>query len=613
MTNLAPYRAAVERQRSRLAVMLADGRSSPGEIAVVRVAYTTMSELLATAPGSVLAYEKAGPDAMGMSGADRWTMESIRRAGDVVFPHEGSVEEVARKYEEYLTLSLEILRWGQARQELIVDKQRGRQYLILGANPLVAKIMAVVSAALMDWFRRQPEKRAFLDAPARVGLADMLAERPDMVALLRMSAQLPLDVEISDVPVDRPASVEAIELAIGLIPVVGSCVATYEAWTGLDLFGYHLTDLERGILAASVLLPAAGRLAKGGRALYTEARLVSLYGRDAAAWSRAVRAGERGVIQREALGALEKADRELRVTRSLSGAAGKEAAAALPAVVRGGATGAVVDAAITDLLRDLAQAHPILKQLDGYALERVLAKGPNTSHLKGQLLEELVESRLVPWLAKREGGFALGVVVPAGKKLEFIPGHLIRDLSGRQITDGVLAFRDGEKLVLVGVFEAKAGPHAARELSFARDSLSGLTQSELSELRASARDVWREQAAAAKAAKQPYARTVDDVMKEFALSERGGQVRRDIERLAADTSGSTKLRVGTQEMAVEFSPTRTKFFGVIPKGVRSATIEAQLAAEKVMYEILGVDLTSSQLDDIAKKLLTPAEKMTATP
>ena len=42
-----------------------------------------------------------------------------------------------------------------------------------------------------------------------------------------------------------------------------------------------------------------------------------------------------------------------------------------------------------------------------------------------------------------------------------------------------------------------------------------------------------------------------------------------------------------------------KFFGMVPKGVRSTTIETQLAAEKLTYEILGVDVTSSQLGDIS--------------
>lgn len=119
-----------------------------------------------------------------------------------------------------------------------VDKQRGRQYLILGANPLVAEIMAVVSRELMDWFRAQPNTRRLIDFPARFGLVTMLSEREDLVALLPIAATLPPDVEVSDVPIDRPALVEAIELAIGLIPVVGSVVAAYEAWSGEDLFGY---------------------------------------------------------------------------------------------------------------------------------------------------------------------------------------------------------------------------------------------------------------------------------------------------------------------------------------------------------------------------------------
>ena len=99
--------------------------------------------------------------------------------------------------------------------------------------------------------------------------------------------------------------------------------------------------------------------------------------------------------------------------------------------------------------------HTQLRSLDVLSLERVLAKGPNVDHLKGQLLEELVESRLVPWLRTREGGFALGVTVPAGKKLEFIPGHLIRDTAGRQISDGMLVYRNSDELVVAAVFEAE--------------------------------------------------------------------------------------------------------------------------------------------------------------
>lgn len=611
MSSTAAYRAAVRRERARLDGLLASGRSSPFEIAVCRVTVEMMAKLLAEAPGSVLAYDKIGPDRMGFSGAVRWLVESQRKAAEIVSPSYGTTDQWARKYEDYLDLSLEILRWGQVRQEVIEDKENGLSYLILGADPLVAKIMGTISKELTTWFGNLPQTKENLDRSAREGLAEMLHERPDLVALLRLAYQIPVLHETSTIPIDRPSWVEAVELAVGLVPVVGSCVALYEVWAGEDLFGYKLGDLERGILAASVLLPTAGRLAKGGRALYTESRLVSLYGRDAAAWSRAVRAGERTTAQQQALRSLETAERELRTTRTVAGATAKEAAAALPAVVRGGTAGAAVDQAIIDLLASLKKSVPLLDALDAHALERVLAKGPNTSHLKGQLLEELVESRVVPWLSKREGSFALGVTVPAGKKLEFLPGHLIRDLNGRQITDGILAYRENGKLVIAAVFEAKAGPHAARELSFARDTLSGLNKSELSELRANAKDVWREQRDAAKAAGRPYTRSVDDVMKEYAVSEKGGQVRRDIERLASGTDGVTTLRVGTEELPVVFSPTRTKFFGVIPRGVPRATIEKQLTDLKVSFEILGVEATGRDLDNLAAGLVAAAEKLAA--
>jgi len=611
VTGLAPFRAAADRQRARLARMLGEGRASATEIAVTRVAAVRMAELLATAPGSVLIYDRLGPDAMGMSGADRWTVDEINRAGNVVHPHEGTVEEFTRKYQEYLDLSLEILQWGRVRQEVIVDRQRGRQYLIRGPNPLVPRINQVIGQALMEWGRAQPQTRAFLSQPARTGLVMMLGERPDLVALLRMAQTLPLDVEISDVPIDRPGYVEAIELVIGLIPVVGNAIAAYEAWSGEDLFGYRLTDIERGILAAAVLLPVAGRLAKGGRALYTEARLVSLYGRDAAAWSRVLRAGERGAAQPQALGVVERAEHELRVGGSVSATLRREVATAVPALTRGGTTtvGAAVDTGVADLLRDLQQRFPALASLDAPALLRVLERGPNTNHLKGQVLEELVESRLVPWLRGREGAFALGITVPAGKNLEFIPGYLIRDAAGRQVTDGVLAYRDGPRLVIAAVFEAKAGPHAARELSFARGTISGLTQAERNELRAGARDVWRDRREAAQAAGQPFNETVEQVEREFILSERGGQVRRDIERLSPGTDGPARLRIGTEELPVDFAPTRTKFFGVIPRGVRAGTIEGQLAAERVTFEILGVDVTTLQLDEAAAAIVAQAQHL----
>lgn len=611
MAGIEAYRRALAAQEIKFRLSMATGRADAFELALLRVTWQIMLTELTTAPRSVLVWDRMGPEPkFGFTGADRWAYVSLSKATEQIHPQYGTPDQLADKFKQYLDLSLQMPRWGHVRQELIVDKQNGKQYLIFGANPLVGQIMELLAHELMRWFDAQPNTRVLIDTPARWGLATMLTERPDLAALLRICDTLPPDHETSNVPVDRPGMFEAVELAIGLVPIVGNVVAAYEAWSGVDLFGYHLSDLERGILGASVLLPVAGRLVKSGRAIYTEARLVALYGHDAAAWSKVIGASSRGLAEREALTVIERADRTLRVEKSVTGVLARDAADAVPRLAKGtGSVATAVDQAIVDLLGDLHTAHPQLRQLDALALERVLAKGPNVDHLKGQLLEELVESRLVPWLRTREGGFALGITVPVGKKLEFIPGHLIRDTAGRQISDGLLVFRDGDELVIAAVFEAKAGKSAARELSLKRGGLASLTDAEHAELRANAKDVWREQRATAKVAGQPFTKTLEDVEKEYAQSELGGQVRRDVERLSADETGPTRIRVGTQEFSVQMSPTKTKFFGVLPRDVRAGTIESQLKDSGFTYEILGMDIRSDALKNIAASLQPLADKL----
>jgi len=609
--NLDPYRRAMAAQEAKFRLAMAAGKADAFELALLRTTWQIMLNELTTAPGSVLIFDRLGPEPkFNFTGADRWAVSSLQKANEQINPQYASPDQLAHKYEEYLNLSLEMLRWGKIKQELIVDKQAGKQYLILGERPVVRQVMQLLSKELLAWFNAQPNTKFLIESPARVGLGSMLTERPELSTLLRAATSLPPDVEITAVPVDRPAMVEAVEFAVGLIPVVGNIVAAYEAWSGVDLFGYHLSDLERGILGASVLLPVAGRLVKGGRALYTEARLVSLYGRDAATWSRAIGAGVRGTAEREALRAVEQAERTLRIEKSVTGAIARDAAGAVPRLTKGVTSLATpVDQALVDLLKKLQAAHPQLSGLDTFSLERILAKGPNVDHIKGQLLEELVESRIVPWLGKREGAFALGITVPAGKKLEFIPGHLIRDAAKRQISDGMLVYRQGDELVIVAIFEAKAGKGAARELSLARSGISTLTDAERLELRANAKDVWLEQREEAKAVGKAYTKSVDDVEKEYALSELGGQVRRDVERLSEGTTGLARVRVGTQEFKARISPTRTKFFGVLPSDVRASTIEAQLKETGYSYEILGADIKAGALKDIAVSLQPLAETL----
>lgn len=493
--NLQPYQRALSEAEADLKVKLANGRASAGEVAIARRTWEIMAAQLRSSPDSVLIYERLPADPRtGEAGAQRWLSEMRSRAENELFPARMSpaaAEAYFQKRVEYLELAQRFIQSPNMMYQSLHLRRTGLFYLYR-ENPLVLRITRVIATELVRWFDEYPVDREFfrrgwyLRWSAEEGMLLFLKERPDILVLLRIAQTLPYDTEVFEVPVERPDNVEAMELMIGLIPVVGTLVSLYEAWAGFDLFEYKLTGTERLILAASCLLPLAGRLVKGGRALYTESRLVAMYGRDAAAWSRTLHVSGLATESVPALRVIEEAETAFRTQRSLDRALAQKAAQELPNVVRASAAvSSTVDQAITDLFRQLSSKHGILKSLDELALQRVLAKGPNVDHLKGQLLEELVEARVVPWLRDRAGSFALGVQT-GSKQLEFIPGHLIRGADGRQITDGILAFRNNGVLEIAAIFEAKAGQRAARELSLASGSLSSLLGDQLAELRAPA-------------------------------------------------------------------------------------------------------------------------------
>ena len=617
-TDLKPYQAEVDRAEAVLRARLRSGRADSDRVAVARRTWEVMRDLLRDHPGSVTVYEQfRSPNPLSLSAPQRWALASLKRANDEIFPHlanDEAAEAYRRLHADYLDVAIAIVKSPDMRYRVVVDRQRGRSYLYR-ENALFPEIMQVIASELMRWFESRPLDRAVLALGARAGVGLFLEERPDSVMLLRIAQSLPLDVEVSSVSIDRPAIVEAVELVIGLVPVVGNLVALYEAYAGEDLFGYRLTEVERGILAASVLLPIAGRLAKGGRALYSEARLVSMYGSDAASWSRTITASRRAGRSPLAARAVDEAEQAVRSRRALDRAATRRAASAVPELVRApvGPT-ARVEGAVVDLLSDLTRSHRILHSLDEQALLRVLERGPNVNHLKGQLLEELIESRIVPWLRTRTGARALGVDV-GQRPLEFIPGHIIRDANGRQITDGILAVREDGVLDIVAIFEAKAGQAAARELSLARGSISSLSRADRLELRAYAKDVYRElQDVAGREGRLPMRESLEDIERSIVMSEGGGQVRRDIERLSSNVDGAAiEIRVGQELLPVRISPTRTKFFGVLPRDVRRTTLERQLRNEGFSFELIGVDMSQRELRDAAAELQPLAEQMAAAP
>src|SRR5205823_1268299 len=132
-----------------------------------------------------LVWDRMGPEpGLGFTGPDRWRYRSLQKANDQINPHYGTNEQLNRKFQEYLDLSLEMLQWGQVKPEFIEDKQTGKQFLIFGADPKVGQTMQLLATELMKWFRAQPNTRQLIDWPARVGLATMLTQRTDLAMLL---------------------------------------------------------------------------------------------------------------------------------------------------------------------------------------------------------------------------------------------------------------------------------------------------------------------------------------------------------------------------------------------------------------------------------------------
>jgi hypothetical protein len=607
MDPLDRYRTKLTWAKEELRKDLAGRTSFASTIAIDRRTCAIMESDLKGQPQSVLLYDHYAEGTL--RGPDLWWKKSRQTAAK---PYERPDPSAwIRKNNEYMDL-IRSIRRRDALPELFKDPQRGIAYLVQ-ENPLVSVILTMLIAGLAAWVAEHSSDPDFLTYSARVGLIRMLEERQDLVAALRLAQLLPKDHEEFAIPIDRPALVEFIETAVQLIPLFGSAVAVTEAFTGRDMFGYELDPVERAVLTAGCLLPAVARLFKEGKVLYTAARMTKLYGSDAAEWSLAIARGERLARDPAAARLIVQANTTLRAGRKLSADLAKAITEAMKRLGLKGTTQAVsftpLEKAFVNSLKGLIRNKPFLAELDELALQRVIAK-TGINQMKGQLLEELLESRVVGWLRESAGAVALGIPRPLNG-LEFFPGHLIRDARGRQITDGILAHWVGNELEIVAVFEAKAGPRAARELAFASGGISKLTKEERDELRAYAIDIFRDRRAEARLTGAPFPTTrvkidemIRDIELEVNLTEQGGQVRRDVERMAENEDGTpAKLLIGTELTSVRISPTKTKFFGVLPKNVPPGDLERELQQLGYQFDVLGMNVTDKELIELTESVL----------
>ena len=167
--------------------------------------------------------------------------------------------------------------------------------------------------------------------------------------------------------------------------------------------------------------------------MYTAARLERLYGPEAARWSVSVTVGERLAADPKAVIAIGEAAAIAKAQGRIEAKLAGEVVDGLQrmALKRVTSPSPTLPQYLSDALKHLIQSKSYLAELDEIALQRVIDKGPNVNLMKGELLEELLESRIASWLRDPAGTAALGLARPP-RGLEFIPGHLIRDAAGRQ-------------------------------------------------------------------------------------------------------------------------------------------------------------------------------------
>lgn len=602
--RLVKYRKAARWQEESLRKELAKGVASAGEIALLRLLVAMMKELLRSSPASVEAFDAQGT--LGMPAELAWQRHLLDLAEKKLHPEVADPQGFKRKVEEYEALVTELRRNVRKSAEYL--SLVSREVLIVRHNPVTKQVIDDIGHELLRYRERHSHDEKFLTTSAKAGLANLLlVERKDLNVALRAALDLGGDVTSIKLPdEDRPWWVNAVEFAIGVIPIVGNVVAAWEAYSGRDLFGYKLSDVERGILAGSVLLPAAGRLVREGKALYTASRMTRLYGGDAFKWSYSLAMGERLSADAVGLARIKSAEKTVLQGKQVSKEVAEKLTATLKSLGVDAAEKAVpvaVESKVVKAFAEVVKKFPIFKELDELAVERIAAKTV-PDHAKGQLMEELMESRITGWLQDPFGRRALGLE-HIKEPLEFIPGHLIRDGDGLLLTDGIIVKRSGDVMEVVAVFEAKAGRASSRGLARKYKGRSAMSKADLAELDAEAREVLRELQERARLTGGTVKKTLEQIKKEIKLTELGGQIRADVERLS-----ELPVFINSVEVKVKVGPRSTRWFGVVPRDVSGDFLKQAIKDAGIPnVEILGLNVTQKELKeavDLLVKLLPPA-------
>ena len=218
--------------------------------------------------------------------------------------------------------------------------------------------------------------------------------------------------------------------------------------------------------------------------------------------------------------------------------------------------------------------------------------------------------------------------------LEFIPGHLITDVTGRQLTDGILRLRYigikiGDNLVqesaeelakrgltktnkIAVVIECKAGEALSRGLKTSgvnsiaeiekklgrqwRQTLTAMATEE----RNKAMQVYQD--TIAKGGKAKKVGTLKQFEEKIFAEHKGmGQIQQDAIRLEKDG----KILIDGVEEEIEISRATTQYWGFIPSGLESAVVnglENEICSQGFDVYIRKVPVSAQALQNVADNL-----------
>lgn len=423
---LDPFKALADKQLASWRSNLTDGRLPGANLAIIFRVWQLMTEDIEHSPQGLSFWTKGFDPSTGKRGPEWWQQELTKRATVEIIPENSTDKDAAaKKFQQYMDFGQKLVDDANTRfVYTALDKETGTRYLVT-ENELTTKIFKEVQNQLNLWVLKHLFDSKFAGMPVHVGYYEFLKSRKDIVVLLRTAQDLPMHTRTSPEGWPQMYTKLIVETGISFIPVFGNMVAAYEAISGESLFGDDLSDFDRALLAGCVILPVAARLFKGGKLLYAETRLVRLYGIDASAASKAVQAAARVADNPQVARTLRAAEADLAKSGRIGANLLKDGIAAAEALSKSAAVNATVDKIVVKTFEDLCINFPILKTLDSFAVERILLKGPNVSHIKGQIVEELLHTEITTWLSQRWGKLALGIEAPVGRQLEAFPGYLI--------------------------------------------------------------------------------------------------------------------------------------------------------------------------------------------